>query len=72
MTELMEKAVSELQKLPETEQDRVAEWLLAEIEDERQWDEAFANSSDVLEKLALEALEELRAGRTKPLNPDQL
>jgi hypothetical protein len=72
MTKLMEKAVSELQKLPETEQDRVAEWLLAEIEDERRWDEAFANSSDVLEKLAFEALEELRAGRTKPLDLDTM
>jgi hypothetical protein len=72
MTKLLEKALSEVQKLPEFEQDRVAEWLLAEIEDERRWDEAFANSTDVLEKLALEALEELRTGRTKPLDPDKL
>ena len=54
------------------EQDKLAKWLLAELESERQWDEAFAGSSDQLADLADDALEEHRKGRTKPLNPYQV
>lgn len=44
----------------------------AEIEeDEREWDDQFAKSQDVLEMLADEALANLAAGRTEPLDPDR-
>jgi predicted RNase H-like HicB family nuclease len=39
----------------------------ADLEDERQWSEAFANSQDRLAELAAEAREEYRAGRTLDL-----
>lgn len=72
MTALLEKAFSETKRLPEAEQNRVAEWLLLELEDEKRWDEQFANSMDILEQLVAEAQLESRQGRTKLLTPDQL
>jgi hypothetical protein len=41
------------------------------IED-RKWDRTFAQSHDVLEQLANEAIAEHRAGRTKPIDPDRM
>jgi hypothetical protein len=72
MTKLLEKAFAEAVKLPKKEQDKLAKWLLAELESERRWDDAFARSSDQLANLADQALKEHRKGRTKPLNPEQL
>ena len=72
MTKLLEKAFAEAFKLPKREQDKLAKWLLAELESERRWDEAFSRSADQLETLADEALTEHRKGRTKPLSPDRL
>ena len=72
MTKLLEKAFTEASKLPEQDQDAIASWLLAEIESERQWDEAFAKSESLLSRLAEEALEEHRAGQTQDLDPDRL
>ena len=72
MTKLLEKAFAVAVKLPKKEQDRLAKWLLAELESERRWGEAFAGSTDQLARLAHEALKEHRKGRTKPLNPEQL
>ena len=72
MTKLLEKAFAEAVKLPKKEQDKLAKWLLAELESERLWDAVLARSADELAKLADEALKEHRKGRTKPLNPEQL
>jgi hypothetical protein len=67
MTQLLEKALSEVAKLPDAEQDAVAAILLQEMASERRWSEAFAKSQDLLAKLAEKALAEHAAGRTKPL-----
>jgi len=72
MTKLLEKAFAEASSLPPAEQDAVANWLLAELASERRWDEAFARSGSVLERLADEALDDHRAGRTRKLDPDAL
>ncbi|MEH1910166.1 MAG: hypothetical protein V7L05_32020 [Nostoc sp.] len=72
MTELLEQAIAKLKNLPATEQDAIAAMILAELEDERRWDEAFARSSDMLAKLAAEAMAEYRAGKTQELDPDRL
>jgi hypothetical protein len=72
MTKLLEKAFAEAVKLPKKEQDKLAKWLLAELESERRWDEIFASSADQLAQLAEEAVKEHTKGRTKPLNPEQL
>ena len=72
MGKLLEKAIAEASKLSEGEQETIGAWLLAEIESERRWDELFARPSDILERMADQALREHKAGLTKPLDPDTL
>jgi hypothetical protein len=72
MTELLKKAFEKVSKLPESEQNAFARWLLDELTSEQRWDEAFANSEDLLSQLADEALVEHRKGKTKLLGPDTL
>lgn len=72
MTELLEQAFIEANKLPDSEQNALARRILAELESERHWDRLFENSQDLLEKLAGEALSEHRAGKTLPLDIERL
>ena len=67
MTDLLEKALKQVSKLPPAEQDAVAAILLEELASEERWAALFEKSEDLLEKLADEALAEHRAGLTKPL-----
>lgn len=73
MGKLLERAIEEAHKLPESDQEAVGAWLLAEIESERRWDELFSRPpSETLRRMAEEALEEHRRGLTTPLDPDTL
>ena len=72
MTKLLEKAFKNASKLPATEQNVLAKWLLEELKAEMKWDQAFAESEDRLSLLADEALEVHRQGKTTPLNIDKL
>lgn len=72
MTKLLEKAFEEASKLSEVEQNSLAKWILEELEADKQWDEAFAESEDILDQLANEALEAHKQGKTKPLDIDKL
>ena len=72
MTDLLNQAFSAAAKLSAERQDSLAAWLLAELESDARWDEAFAASQDSLVSLAEEALNEHRAGRTETLDPDKL
>ncbi len=72
MTRLLEKAIAEVSRLSEQEQDAIANWILNELTAERRWDQMFANSEDVLAQLADDALAEHREGRTQALDPDRL
>jgi translation elongation factor EF-1alpha len=67
MNGIVEKALEEIQKLPEAEQKAFATWILDELESERRWTELFAKSHAMLEAMADEALAEHRAGKTLPL-----
>ena len=67
MTQLLEKALREVAKLPPSEQDAVAAILLEELATEQKWSELFADSQNLLAQLADEALAEDRSGKTKPL-----
>ena len=71
MTQLLERAFAAASKLPEQEQDAVASFLLAELESERRWTEAFAASQPQLAALAEEALREFEAGETEPMDLDR-
>ena len=46
MTKLLERAVAEAARLPEEQQDAVAAQLLADLEAERAWDRAFAETTE--------------------------
>ncbi len=46
--------------------------ILEELEDEIQWDSAFARSQNALAKLAAEAMAEHRASQTQELDPETL
>ena len=72
MTQLLEKAFEEASKLPDIEQNIVAKWLLDELASEGKWEKTFAESEDILDKLADEALAEHAQGKTKPLDVDRL
>ncbi len=74
MTKLLQLAFEKASELSETEQDKFARFLLAELESERQWVELFSRSEseDLLERLADEALLEHHAGRTRPLPLEDL
>lgn len=69
MTELLEKALAEVSKLPAKEQDALAAILLEEIADERLWAEKFARSQDKVAEMARKAREEFLAGKTRPFEP---
>jgi hypothetical protein len=72
MTKLLKKAFEEASKLPEVEQNALAKWLIEELESEEKWDRLLAESEDVLDQLADEALEAHRQGKTKPLDIENL
>lgn len=72
MTKLLEKAFEEASKLPEIEQNSLAKWVLEELEADKKWDNVFAESEDILNQLANEALEAHKQGKTKPLDIDKL
>jgi hypothetical protein len=67
MTKSLEQAFAEASKLPEDQQEAIANLLLEELASERRWSEAFSQSQDKLSRLADQALDEFKQGRTRPL-----
>ena len=65
MTQLLEKVLTEVYKLPPEKQDAIAAVILEELEDERLWDKAFAESQDKLAELARKVRSDIKAGRIK-------
>jgi hypothetical protein len=72
VTKLLEQAFKKGSEFTEVEQNVLAKWVLDELESEKKWDKAFAGSEDVLEKLADEALNKHKKGKTKPLSLKEL
>jgi hypothetical protein len=72
MTSQLEQAFAEAGKLPASEQDALAVWLLEELARDRQWSHTLAESANRLSQLADEALAEHHAGHTRPLDPTAL
>ena len=72
MTQLLEKALIQVYSLPAEEQDFIAAIILAELEDERRWDKAFAESQDKLVLLAERVRTDIKAGRIKKIGIDEL
>lgn len=70
MTLLLERAINEVKKLTDDQQDALAQLILENL-DEQRWDELFSRpeSETLLEKLANEALAEYHAGKTQNIHP---
>lgn len=67
--------VKTLESLPETVQDQVVEHLrehLADLQDERVWDDLFKRTQSQLVVAARRARQEIAEGQAQPLDYDQL
>jgi len=71
MNALVDKAISAIKRLPETEQEAIAREVLERIEADARWDTLFADSRSeaLLERLADEALDEVRRGEVVDGDP---
>lgn len=72
MTQLLEKALTAIQNLPDEEQDAIAALILAELADEHRWETAFASSQQKLAELAAKAREDALNGRVHSRGFDEL
>ena len=72
MTKALRKAFEAAAGLPDREQDELAAAILEELAADKRWEGVLAQSQEALKRLADEALQEHRAGRTTALDPDAL
>ena len=72
MTQLLEQAIAQMQKLPTSEQDAIASLILAELADEQLWQESFAGSQEQLAAMAAKVRQDIREGRVKNVGIDEL
>jgi len=69
MNALLEKALAEVARLPEEEQEAIAALILDEIAAERGWDQRFAKTQDQLGALVRSARAEVARGDVVPCDP---
>jgi hypothetical protein len=72
MTRLMEQAIERLRKVPETEQDRLAQFLLNELKEDELWSRSTADHETRLKSLINNVLTDDNQGACEPLDPDRL
>lgn len=72
MTKLLKQVFAKVSALPATEQNLIARWVLEELNSEKCWEAAFAESENDLSELAREALLEHKQRKTKLLNLKKL
>ena len=72
MTQLLEKVLTEVQKLPPEKQDAIATVILEELEDAQLWDKAFSESQDKLSQFAQKVRTDIKAGRIRKMGIDEL
>ena len=69
MTELFRRAIAEIEKLPDDQQDGIATRLLAELKDEQTWKTRFETTTDEQwDKLAAMVHQEIANGETVSLD----
>ncbi|MDE2475069.1 MAG: hypothetical protein KGO48_08500 [Alphaproteobacteria bacterium] len=69
MNKMLERALAEIEKLPEDEQEAIACVIMDEIDAEKGWEERFARSQDRLADLARRAGDRIAEGKTAPFDP---
>jgi len=67
MNTTLEAAISRIASLPDDEQERLANWLVAELDDENRWQNSFNNTVPIIRQMADEALAEYERGETEPM-----
>ena len=72
MTQLLEKVLTEVQKLPPEKQDAITAVILEELEDAQLWEKAFSESEDKLAELAQKVRTDIKAGRIQKMGIDEL
>jgi hypothetical protein len=69
MTELLRDLFSQLEQLPDDQQDAIASRLLTELNDDLRWEKNFEKTSETQwEKMAITVRQEILMGETIPLN----
>ncbi len=68
MNKMLERAIAEVSRLPEDEQEAIACLIMEEMEAERGWDERFAKSGNKLGEMARKAKAQYASGETSPLS----
>jgi len=69
MTELLQQAIAQIQKLPPDQQDAIASRLLAELQDEQKWETRFAaTTDDQWDHMAAMVHQEIAKGETIQLD----
>ncbi|HWE93559.1 MAG TPA: hypothetical protein VG269_06245 [Tepidisphaeraceae bacterium] len=72
MTASLAKAFVKASRLPEAAQEQLAEQVLNDIRGELKWDQALADSQDLLEQLASKARSAKQQGKTTKKGIDEL
>jgi hypothetical protein len=69
MTELLQQAIAQIQKLPPDQQDAIAARLLAELRDEQRWEARFAaTTDDQWDQMAAMVRQEIAKGENVPFD----
>jgi hypothetical protein len=69
MTELLQRAIAEIQKLPADTQDAIAARILADLEDEQAWAAQFAaTTDDQWDRMVDQVQHEIRTGDVTDLD----
>jgi hypothetical protein len=69
MNALLEKALAEVARLPDAEQEAIASLILDEIAAEQGWDERFARTQNQLGELVRRARANFESGDVLPFDP---
>jgi hypothetical protein len=72
MTRAMEQAIERLKRVPETQQEELAQFLLHELEEDERWAATTQSRRPQLDRLIKDVLADHAAGKTRPLDPDAL
>ena len=70
MSRRLEAVIDQVRKLPEAEQDQLAEVLEQRLQNLERWLQSSDADDSPLERMARDAIREQRAGRTEPFPGD--
>jgi hypothetical protein len=69
MTELLQQAISLIEKLPAEQQNAIATQLLAQLQDDQKWETRFAaTTDDQWDRMAAMVRQEIASGETVTLD----